>query len=279
LPDEELDEQSASNRPFWSGTITFGLVSIPVNLFPANRGDRVSLRMLGPNGKPLARRYYSEQSGRDLDAEDIVRGYEIKKDRFVDVTDEELERLAPERSRDINLRRFVDDKSIPRLYFERGYFLAPAGSTRAYHLLAQTMERTGRAGIATFVMRGKEYLVAITADNGILRAETMRFADEIRAPEAIGLPKKEKATPAALRVFERVITGKSRTTLPTKELRDEDAESLRKLIQRKRKSEKNIVSAAGRRKAKAEVVDLLEVLRQSLGQADKRSRKRAKRSH
>jgi DNA end-binding protein Ku len=235
--------------------------------------------MLGPNGKPLARRYYSEQSGRDLDAEDIVRGYEIKKDRFVDVTDEELERLAPERSRDINLRRFVDDKSIPRLYFERGYFLAPAGSTRAYHLLAQTMERTGRAGIATFVMRGKEYLVAITADNGILRAETMRFADEIRAPEAIGLPKKEKATPAALRVFERVITGKSRTTLPTKELRDEDAESLRKLIQRKRKSEKNIVSAAGRRKAKAEVVDLLEVLRQSLGQADKRSRKRAKRSH
>jgi DNA end-binding protein Ku len=199
LPDEELDEQSASNRPFWSGTITFGLVSIPVNLFPANRGDRVSLRMLGPNGKPLARRYYSEQSGRDLDAEDIVRGYEIKKDRFVDVTDEELERLAPERSRDINLRRFVDDKSIPRLYFERGYFLAPAGSTRAYHLLAQTMERTGRAGIATFVMRGKEYLVAITADNGILRAETMRFADEIRAPEAIGLPKKQKATPAAVR--------------------------------------------------------------------------------
>jgi len=151
--------------------------------------------MLGPNGKPLARRYYSEQSVRDLDAEDIVLGCEIKKDRFVDVTDEELERLAPERSRDFNLLRFVDDESIPRLYFERGYFLAPAGSTRAYHLLAQTMRRTVRAGIATLVTRGKEYLVAITADNGSLRGQTMRFADEIRAPEAIRPPKKRKATP------------------------------------------------------------------------------------
>ena len=131
--------------------------------------------MLGPTGKPVARRYYSEKSGEDLENEDLIRGYEIKKNKFVEVTDEELDRLAPERSRDINLRRFVDQDTIPRLYFERGYFLAPASSTRAYHLLAETMARTNRAGIATFVMRGKEYLVAITSDGGILRAETMRF--------------------------------------------------------------------------------------------------------
>src|SRR5215217_8440869 len=98
---EDFDDQSESSRPFWSGTITFGLVSIPVNLFPANRSSRVSLRMLGPTGKPLARRYYSEKSGRDLDNEDLVRGYEIKKNRFVEVADEELDRLVPERSRDI----------------------------------------------------------------------------------------------------------------------------------------------------------------------------------
>ena len=113
---EDNEDQSESSRPFWSGTLTFGLVSIPVNLFPANRSSRVSLRMLGPTGKPLARRYYSENSGRDLENEDLIRGYEIKKDRFVEITDEELERLAPERSRDINLRRFVDEGSIPRLY-------------------------------------------------------------------------------------------------------------------------------------------------------------------
>jgi DNA end-binding protein Ku len=271
---EDFEDQSASNRPFWSGTITFGLVSIPVNLFPANRGNRVSLRMIGPAGKPLARRYYSETSGRDLDSEEIVRGYEIRKGRFVEMTDEELERLAPERSRDINLQRFVDDGSIPRLYFDRGYFLAPAGSTRAYHLLAQTMERTKRAGIATFVMRGKEYLVAITADNGILRAETMRFHDEVRSSQDIGLPKKQKPAPAAVRSFERTIAQRSRASLPLAELRDEETERLRKLVERKRKTDKNVVETPGRGKRKAEVVDLLEVLRRNLAQTETSARRR-----
>src|SRR5690606_22010540 len=99
-------------------------------------------------------------------------------DHFVVVTDEELEALAPEKSRDIDLRRFVDVGAIAPEMCERAYFLTPAGgSTKAYRLLAAAMERTGRAGIATFVMRGKEYLVAILAENGILRTETLRFAD------------------------------------------------------------------------------------------------------
>jgi DNA end-binding protein Ku len=230
--------------------------------------------MLGPTGKPLARRYYSEKSGRDLDPDDIVRGYEIKKGRYVEMTDEELERLAPERSRDINLRRFVDDKSIPRLYFERGYLLAPAGSTRAYHLLAETMERTGRAGIATFVMRGKEYLVAITADKGILRAETMRFHDEIRSPEQVGLPKKQKPGPTSVRSFERLITQRSRANVPAAELRDEESQRFRKLIDRKRKQEENVIEAPGRGKRKAEVIDLLDVLRKSLSESQKGARRK-----
>jgi DNA end-binding protein Ku len=276
LPDE-FDEQSESARPFWSGTITFGLVSIPVNLFPANRSSRASLRMLGPTGKPLARRYYSEESGRDLTNEDLVRGYEIKKNRFVEITDEELDRLAPERSRDINLQRFVDESSIPRLYFERGYFLTPASSTRAYHLLAQAMAKTKRAGIATFVMRGKEYLVAITADNGILRAETMRFHDEVRSPEQIGLPKKQKPAPASVRAMENFIAHRSRASLPVAELRDKASDRLLKLVERKRKRDENVVTAPGKTKRKAEVVDLLDVLRQSLAQSGK-TKGRASRS-
>jgi DNA end-binding protein Ku len=233
--------------------------------------------MLGPTGKPLARRYYSEKSGRDLGNEDIIRGYEIKKNRFIEVTDEELDRLAPERSRDINLRRFVDEASIPRLYFERGYFLAPASSTRAYHLLAETMARTKRAGIATFVMRGKEYLVAITSDNGILRAETMRFHDEVRSPKQIGLPSKQKPAPATVRSIERLITQRSRAGLPNAELRDKASDRLLKVIERKRKRDENVVTAPGRSERKAEVVDLLEVLRQSLGQSGKSARSPAKR--
>ena len=118
--------------------------------------------MLGPDGQPLARKYYSQKSERDLNADEIVRGYEIKKDKYVVVTDDELERLAPEKTRDIDLKLFVPENSIPPIYFERGYFLTPAaGSQKAYKLLAETMKKSGLAGIATFVMRGKEYLVAI----------------------------------------------------------------------------------------------------------------------
>src|SRR5712672_2681722 len=186
---ESDDGEQKGARPFWSGTLTFGLVSVPVDLYPGNRTNRAPLRMLSPEGEPLARRYYSEKSGDDLKDDDMVRGFELEKDRYVIVTDEELERLAPEQSRDIDLRRFVDLESIPPIYFDRSYFLAPAeGSEKAYRLLVDTMAKSDLAGIATFVMRGKEYLVAIFPENGILRAETMRFADELRSPKEVGLP-------------------------------------------------------------------------------------------
>src|SRR5437870_7817163 len=100
--------------------------------------------MLGPDGQPLARRYYSQKSGDDLDDDEMIRGYEIDKDKYVVVTDEELERMASEQSRDIDLRRFVDLSSIPALYFDRSYFLVPSeGSEKAYKLLSETMARSG----------------------------------------------------------------------------------------------------------------------------------------
>src|SRR5947207_10226895 len=105
-------------RPFWSGTLTFGLVSVPVDLYPGNRTNRAPLRMLSPEGEPLARRYYSEKSGDDLKDGDMVRGFELEKDRYVIVTDEELERLAPEQSRDIDLRRFAPLEHISQLFFD-----------------------------------------------------------------------------------------------------------------------------------------------------------------
>ena len=101
------NEERKGARPFWSGTLTFGLVSVPVDLYPGNRTNRAPLRMLGPEHEPLARRYYSEKTGRDLDTDDMVRGFEIDKDKYVVVTDEELERLAPEQSRDIARQRYL----------------------------------------------------------------------------------------------------------------------------------------------------------------------------
>jgi DNA end-binding protein Ku len=258
-------EEQSGARPFWSGTITFGLVSVPVDLYPGNRTNRASLRMLGPEGEPLARRYFSQKTGRALDNEQMVRGYEIDKDKYVVVTDEELERLAPDQSRDIDLRRFVELKSIPPLYFDRSYFLAPAeGSEKAYRLLSETMQKEKLAGIATFVMRGKEYLVAIFPENGILRAETMRFADELRSPKDIGLPEKKNVPAATVKKFERIIAKNSDKHLSLKDRKDEKTAQLLKLVEKKRKQHKDVVEVEVAEREDGKVVDLMEVLKKSL---------------
>jgi DNA end-binding protein Ku len=221
--------------------------------------------MLGPDGEPLSRRYYSQKTEKDLDADEMVRGYEIDKGKYVIVTDEELERLEPEKSRDIDLKRFVSAESIPPPYFERGYFLAPAaGSQKAYKLLAETMEKSGLAGIATFVMRGKEYLVAIFPDHGILRAETMRFPDELRSPEEIGLPKKKKTSPASVKKFEKLISSKSKKTFSPSKLKDEQTEQLLKLVKKKQNKRSNVVEVETEEKEAPKVIDLVEVLKKSL---------------
>ena len=251
-------------RPFWSGTITFGLVSVPVNLFPATRSTRTSLRMLGPEGEPLARKYYAEKTGKDLEAEDMVRGYEVAEGKFVTVSDEELERLAPETTRDIDLTRFVKEDSIPPVYFERGYFLTPAGnSEKAYRLLAEAMKERGDVGIATFVMRGKERIVAIFSDHGLLRAETMRFPDEVRSVKAIGLPEKKDVPAAAVRKFETLINKKVKRTFSP--ANDQQTEDLLKLVKRKQSKASNVVELKDyRRDKEPEAVDLIQVLKKSL---------------
>jgi len=262
----EPEEENAGGRPFWSGTLTFGLVSVPVSLFPAARSNRASLRMLGPDGQPLARRYYAEKTGKDLDADETVRGFEIDKEKFVIVTDEELERLAPEKTRDIDLKQFVPADSIPPLYFERGYFLTPAaGSQKAYKLLAETMDQSGLAGIATFVMRGKEYLVAIFSDKGILRAETMRFADELRSPADVGLPKKKDVSKATVTKFEKLIANKSKKQFTPTTLADKQTDSLLKLVKKKEKKRENVVKVEDEMDTDRKVVDLVKILKQSLG--------------
>jgi DNA end-binding protein Ku len=223
--------------------------------------------MLGPDGQPLARKYYAEKSGKDLDADEVVRGYEIDKDKFVIVTDVELERLAPDKTRDIDLKQFVPAASIPPLYFERGYFLTPAaGSQKAYKLLAETMAKNQLAGIATFVMRGKEYLVAIFSDKGVLRAETMRFADELRSPADIGLPKKKDApSKATVHKFEKLITTRSKKQFSPSKLEDKQTDSLLKLVKKKQANRANIVKVEEEAETDHKVVDLVKILKQSLG--------------
>ncbi|HEY0787462.1 MAG TPA: Ku protein, partial [Thermoanaerobaculia bacterium] len=266
---QETEGGGGGARAFWSGTITFGLVSVPVALFAANRGRGVGLRMVTEEGTPLERRYVCPEEEKELGWDEIVRGYEIEKGKFVVVTDEELEAIEPRKTREIDLRLFVDRESIDPALFERAYFLTPtAGSNKAYRLLAAVMEETGRAGIATFVMRTREYVVAILAENGILHAETLRFQDEIRSPKEIGLPKKPKSAPADVKTFEREIAKRAKK-VDFAEFLDDYSERLQDLAAKKQKKKEGVVKAPAEA-AEAEggeVIDLLEVLRKSMASA------------
>jgi DNA end-binding protein Ku len=159
---------------FWSGALSFGLVNVPVIVFPASRHSRVRLRMISPDGAFLQRRFYCPRDGKEIGFQDIVRGYELDDGSYIVVTDQELEEIEPRKTREIELREFVDLSEVAPAFMERGYYLTPGkGAARAYQLLAEVMEQNRRAGIATFVMRDREYLVAIFAQNGILCAETL----------------------------------------------------------------------------------------------------------
>jgi DNA end-binding protein Ku len=264
---EEEFESPGGIRSFWTGTITFGLVSVPVALYAATRARGTALRMVAPDGSPVERRYVCSKDEKALDDDDIVRGYETDKGKYVVVTDEELQAAEPRKSREIDLRLFVDADSIDPIYFRRGYFLVPSGgTTKAYRLLAEAMEKKKYAGIATFVMRDKEYLVAIMSENGILRAETMRFEDEIRTPEEVGLPKKAKVSTAEVKKFEAQIARRAKK-LDLRELTDDYAERLEKLVAAKQRKHEDIVKVKEEEQPSegGEVVDLLEVLSRSLG--------------
>lgn len=271
-------------RPFWSGTLTFGLVSVPVHLYPAQRSPRVRMRLLAPDGVPLTRKYFCAEHEVDVHPEHLVRGYELENGEYVVVRDDELEQAAPKKSREIDLRQFVDLDQVPPRLFERAYFLTPAGdSNKAYRLLAKVMESSDLAGVATFVMRGKEYFVAILAEHGILRAQTLRFPDEVRSPGDVGLPERQKPEAKQVRAFKSAIKALLQDSLSGVNLDDPSLKQIEKLVARRRKSKDHVVKLeAGEAEASPDEnddsgdatsghVDLLETIRQSLSQSTGRS--------
>lgn len=273
--EQEQESSSARVRSLWSGTITFGLVSIPVDLLAAVRPRRTAMKLVDKAGHPLGRQYHCSKEGKKLDYEELVRGYETDDGKMVVITDEEFESVAPEMSADIELRSFVPLEQIPPLYFQKPYFLAPAGkSSKAYNLLAATMEKTGRVAIGSFVMRGHEYLVAIVSDNGVLRADTLRYADEIRTPEIVGLPQRAKVSAAKVTQFSEAIDELTRDELDLSELQDREAEALQALAQSKKKHRDDVIHPADAEEEDAEavgggakIIDLMEVLRKSLSKS------------
>lgn len=177
----------------WSGTISFSLVAIPVQLAKAVEPGRVSFRLLHDKDySPLARRMFCPQEGVTVSPEETVRGYQIAPDKYILITDEELESVSPERSRTLEIVDFIDLAEVDPLYFDHPYYLVPGkGGEKAYRLLAEVMERTHKAGLAKFVLHEREYLVLVKSEDGALALITLHYREEILPAEGILPPEGE----------------------------------------------------------------------------------------
>lgn len=180
-------ENEVTIQGIWSGTISFSLVAIPVQLVKAVETGRVSFRMLhSKDYSPLQRRMYCPEEEKEVPPDEIVRGYEIGPDRYIVVTDEELESLSPERSRSIEIVEFIDMKEVDSIYFYHPYYLVPLkGGEKSYRLLVEVMHRTDKAGLAKFVMGEREHLVLVRSMEGALALFTLHYSEEIISIEEI----------------------------------------------------------------------------------------------
>ena len=183
-------------RPIWSGTISFGLVSVPVRMYPATQSKELRFHFLDRRDlEPIGYEKVRKDTGEAVPKEEIVRGFEIDKGRYVPIDDDDLDRLDIELTHSIDICDFVDLDEIDPIYFRKAYYLLPQeGAEKPYRLLVKALEETGKVGIAKVVIRNKQHLAALRAADGRLVLETMYYADEVRQPEALdGTARVQKA--------------------------------------------------------------------------------------
>jgi DNA end-binding protein Ku len=256
-------------RAIWTGSAAFGLVNVPVGLYAATEDRTVHFNQFQAGTSDRIRyKRVNERTGSEVKLADIVRGHEVSMDDYVLVTDEELAAVDPGGSRTIDIADFVELAEIDPIYFQKTYYLAPQGegAMRAYALLHRAMTDTGKAGIAAFVMHGKQYLAAIWAMPDVLALETMFFADEVRDPrgEIDGLPHREAFRGRELTIAKQLIDSMTAKWNP-QSYRDTYRERVEDLIERKRRGEEIVTGGAPPEDSK--VVDLMDALRRSAEQA------------
>jgi DNA end-binding protein Ku len=255
-------------RPVWSGTISFGLVAIPVKLFHAVRRQSVSFNQLDERNMARIRyRKVNAETGEEVGDDHIVKGYEISKDRYVVVDPDELEPFMPVATKSVDLEEFVDLADIDPVYFDTAYHLAPDGPPKPYVLLARAMEASGKVAIGRFVMRNKQYTAAIRAEDGRLVMSTLAYADEVIDPADIeelqGLEDVE-VNDKEVAMAESLVASLAAAFEPEK-YRDEYREEVMALIQMKADGEEFEMPEAAAEKPK--VVDIMAALEASVAAA------------
>jgi DNA end-binding protein Ku len=252
-------------RAIWSGAISFGLVNIPVKLFSAVSKKTVRFHQIDAESGARVRQKRVGPDDEEIAYEQIVKGYEIGPDRYVTITPEELDGLAPDKTRTIDIEDFVDLEEIDPIYYDHPYYLAPdTGAAKAYQLLVDAMEDAGKVAIARVVIRSKENLVAIRPRDGVLAMETMLFADEVVPTDSLD----EMTTDATVKTTERELTMARQlidslsSDFEPEKYHDEYRERVLDLIERKAQGEEIAVQPAAEEPAK--VPDLMAALEESI---------------
>jgi DNA end-binding protein Ku len=260
-------------RAIWKGSISFGLVHIPVELHAAEKERELDLSLLDARDhSPVGYTRRNKRTGREVPWEKIVRGYEVKKGRYVVLGDEDLKRANPKATRTIEILDFVDATEIPPFYFEKPYYLASAAEPgKGYALLRATLQRTGRVGIARVVIHTRQHLAAVLPSDDVLVLNLLRFAHELRDASEVEVPgsdlRKLGLRPKEIEMAEQLVLGMVSAWEPER-YRDDYREDLLAFIRKKARSggaEEIERAAEPAEEGGAEVVDLVALLKRSLG--------------
>jgi DNA end-binding protein Ku len=255
-------------RAIWSGSISFGLVNIPVKLYSAVSRKSVHFNQLDAStGSRVKQKRVSAETGEEVPWEQIVKGYELPGGSYVVITEEELAALDPKAVRTIEIQEFVEQADIDPIFYDAAYYLAPDAAAKPYALLARAMEEEGKVGIAKFVLRTKQYLAAVRPQDGRLLLSTMVYADEINdpaeVPELVELAEVDVST-KELAMARQLIETLAADFEPER-FHDTYRQAVLELVDRKAEGEDVVVPAAGEEPVK--VVDLMAALEASVAAA------------
>ena len=256
-------------RAIWKGSISFGLVNIPIALYPATRKEELSFRLLRKSDlSPVNYKRVAEKDGREVPWDQIVKGYEYEKGKYVVLKDEDFQRVDLEATQTVDIQDFVDLDEIDPMFFYKPYYLEPQkGGDKAYALLRDSLKESNKVGIAKVVIKTRQYLAGVKPEDGALVLELMHFADELADTEKLHVPKKVEVGQREMNMAKALIDSMSAKWNPEK-YHDEYREALMEVIEEKVEAGGKEIETKPKKAPKpTKVIDLVEVLQQSLAEA------------
>jgi len=265
-------------RAIWKGSISFGLVNIPIALYPATRREEFKFRLLRKSDlSPVSYKRVAEKDGREVPWDQIVKGYEYEKGKYVVLKDEDFERVDLEATQTVDIQDFVDQEEIDPIFFYKPYYLEPQkGGDKAYALLRDALKDSNKVGIAKVVIKTRQYLAGVKPEDGVLVLELMHFADELADPGKLHVPKKTEVGKREMNMAKSLIDSMSSKWNPEK-YKDDYREALMEVIEEKVETGgKEIEEKPKKARKPTKVIDLVSVLQKSLEQTGGKKKATAK---